>query len=239
MVCLQKVGEIGARNSMPERGALYTDHYKRDGRGLWIFDPVKREWSVSRTNRLALNHLGTAVRPSEPDWVYVVTQAGEFRAVNWRTEEVRTLEQAPRAMNSSYAGLEYWPDAEALIAFPRNKADENVNRVVCTYDLVARKWSTREVQGQAPKTYDINVVYDARNRVFVCFTDGFHYWYSPPENRWYKGSQKLADELTSRIKHRHAYDPVNNVHIVVADRWKTFAFKLAESPARLPTTRPH
>jgi hypothetical protein len=228
MLCLQKVGEIGGGYL---DGKVYTECYK--GTGLWAFDPVKREWSVSKKSGLAMNHVGTAIWPKEPDWVYLYAQTGEFRAVNWRTEEVRDLGRVPRGMPYSYAGLEYWPDREALVAFPKGPKDDPRNRLMCKYDLAGKRWDTVEVQGDAPDTYDINVVYDARSKAFVCCSGGSFFYYLPGENRWHKAATD-ASLLKGGVRHRHAYDPVNNVHVVVGGRWKTVAFKLADDPAKLP-----
>jgi hypothetical protein len=231
MICAQQVSGAGLGYGMDAAGfRAYV------GQGLWIFDPLKREWSVSKANGLALNHLGAAVWPKEPDWVYFYSQTGQFRAVNWKTEEVRDLGKPAPGMSSSYAGLEYYPDEEALVAFPKGPKDSPANRVMCTYNLVARKWTTAEVQGDAPNTYDINVVYDARNKVFVCLSGGVFYYYSPRERRWSKVDADTG--LTGTVRHHHVYDPVDNVHIVVGGRWKTVAFKLADQPDRLPSTRP-
>ena len=228
MLCLQRVGEIGGGYLDSK---VYTDCYK--GGGLWAFDPVKREWSVSKSSALAMNHVGTAIWPKEPDWVYVYAQTGEFRAVNRKTEEVRNLGRIAGGMGYSYAGLEYWPDEEALVAFPKGPKDNPKNHLMCKYDLAGKKWTTVEVQGDAPDTYDANVVYDSHNKAFVCCTGSGFYYYLPKENRWYKASADPA-LVQGGVRHRHAYDPVDNVHLVVAGRWKTVAFKLADDPAKLP-----
>jgi hypothetical protein len=239
MLCVQGVTSAGLGYGMDAKA--FVECYT--GMGLWIFDPVKRQWSVSKTNGLAVAYAGSAVWPKEPDWVYFYSMAGKFGAVNWRTEEVRDLGRIPAGF--SYVGLEYWPDEEALVAFPKGPRDAGdpdrfgtraKNRVMYRYGLAARKWTTVEVQGDAPATYDSNVVYDTRNRVFVCcsITDGFFHYYSPRENRWYKTDVKA----NANIRHHLVYDPVDNVHIVTASRWKTVAFKLSDEPGRLPGTRP-
>jgi hypothetical protein len=229
MICVQRVGEIGGSYL---DGKVYRECYK--GTGMWIFDPVKREWSVSRKSGLALNHVGAAVWPQEPDWIYFYSQRMEFRAVNWKTEEVRKLPRPARGMGSSYAGLQYWPEGEAMVAFPRGTKAAPANKYMCTFDLKTRTWSRAEVKGEAPNTYDINAVYDSRCRVFVCFQGEHFHYFVPATKTWHKVKAEAARVVGVRgVRHRHAYDPVNNVHLIVGRRWKTVAFKLAEKPESL------
>ncbi len=231
MICVQAVTSSG-----------YSYTPKKDwpwfwGSAIWIFDPVKREWSVIKKNGLALNHTGSAVWPKKPDWVYFYSQRPLFRAVNWKTGELRKLARPPRGgLAHSYAGLQYYPEEEALVAFPKGpKASGGKNKLIYKFDLKTEKWTTKEVQGDAPKTYDLNAVYDSRNKVFVVYDnkEAFHY-YSPRENRWYK-TKKVIDGVKG-IRHHHVYDPVDNVHIVLGSRWKTAAFKLSDKPGKLPGT---
>jgi hypothetical protein len=136
------------------------------------------------------------------------------------------------------AGLEYYPDGEALVAFPKGpKESGGRNRLFTKFDLRTAKWSTREVQGDAPSTHDKNAVYDSRNRVFVVYDnrEAFNY-YSPRENRWYKAKKVLAGKGVKMIRHHHIYDPVNNVHVIVGKPWKTAVFKLSDNPGELPGT---
>ncbi|GMV79378.1 MAG: hypothetical protein AMXMBFR7_05620 [Planctomycetota bacterium] len=232
MICTQLVGEIGGSYL---DGTVYKECYK--GSGLWTFDPVKREWSVSKKAGLAMNHVGSAVWPKEPDWIYFYAQTGTFRAVNWKTEEVRDLGKIPKGLPYSYAGLEYFPDEEALVALPRGPKETPQNKLFCKYDLKSGQWTTVETQGEAPATHDCNAVYDPRNRVFVVFAEGDFFYFSPRDNRWYKtGSNAEALVGEKMIRHRHDYDPVNNVHLIVGRGWKTVAFKLSDTPGSLPGT---
>ncbi len=203
------------------------------GRGLWKFDPVKREWSVSKANDLAGNHVSSAVWPREPDWIYVLGKKG-FRAVNWKTEEIRTLGKKPKGW-APLTGLEYYPEEEALVGFPKGSKKAPQNKLMVKYSLTAKKWTTAEVKGDAPVTHDLGTVWDPRNKVFVCCSRGFFYYFNPRENRWYKVSDKPAAGLKEggTVRHHHVYDPVNNVHIVLGGRWKTVAFKLADKPGNL------
>lgn len=232
MLCVQMVSGAGLGYGLDAK--VFASHYT--GTGLWIFDPVKKEWSVSKANGLALNHGGSATSPKEPDWVYFYDATGKFRAVNWKTEDLKDLGKVPKEMCYSYASLDYYPEEEALVAFPRGpKEAGGKNLVICKFDLKSQKWSTVNVQGDAPGTYDVNVVYDARNQVFVCYDNksDFHYFH-PRENRWHKvevGVQGVSD-----IRHHHIYDPVDNVHIVTGNRWKTIAFKLSDEPGKLSGT---
>ncbi|MHC4917249.1 MAG: Kelch repeat-containing protein [Planctomycetota bacterium] len=231
MLVVGGVGNAGYSSKLDNK--IFRECYT--GRGLWKFDPVKREWSVSKANGLAGSHVSSAIWPREPDWVYI--KGKDFRAVNWKTEEVRKLERPPKGW-VSLTGLEYYPEEEALVGFPKGSKKAPQNKLMLKYSLAAKKWSTTEVKGDAPGTHDVGTVYDPRSKVFVCCSGGYFYYYSPRENRWYKASGEVAEGLTEggTVKHRHDYDPVNNVHIVVGGRWKTVAFKLSDQPGKLPGT---
>ncbi|MEX0716936.1 MAG: hypothetical protein WD066_10125 [Planctomycetaceae bacterium] len=64
---------------------------------------------------------------------------------------------------------------------------------------------------------------------------GFFHYFDPAAKRWHKLEPKIDDALDNKnIRHRHVYDPVDNVHLVIAGGWKTFALKLSDKPGRLP-----
>jgi len=237
MLSVGWVGDIGAASKMPQKGAVYGQCYGK-GSGLWAFDPVKREWSVSKKAGLAFHHVGSAIWPKQPDWIYVYSQDTKFRAVNWRTEEVKELPPLPRDAWPGFVGMSYDPGAEIMLLFPSGKKDEK-NAVVYRFDPNKQQWSVKPVQGDAPDTKCTAAEYDERNKVFGCFSNSYFHYFDPRTDRWYKVDRKLDDSLKKEsLQYHHIYDPVDNVHIAVSDRWKTFAFKLSDTPGKLPGTAP-
>ena len=48
----------------------YRENYQ-GGSGLWLFDPVKKEWQVSKESGRALPYCLSALDPNQPDWIYM------------------------------------------------------------------------------------------------------------------------------------------------------------------------
>lgn len=237
LLSVEWVGDIGAASKMPQKGALYGQSYAK-GSGLWTFDPVKREWSVSKKAGVAFHHVGSAIWPKQPDWIYVYSMDGLFVSVNWRTEEVKKLPPLPRDAWPGFVGMAYDPGSDVLLLFPSGKKGEK-NAVVYRFDLNKQQWSVKPVQGDAPDTKSTTAVYDRRNRVFGCFSNGYFHYFDPRTDHWYKVNKQLDESLKKEsLQYHHIYDPINNVHIATVDRWKTFAFKLSDTPGKLPGTSP-
>lgn len=235
LIAVQRVGEIGAASKMPENGAIYNPCYVQ-GSGLWAFDPIKREWSVSKKSGLAFNHVGSAIWPKQPDWIYVYSMDGQFHAVNWRTEDVKSLPTLPKDAWLGFVGMAYDPGADVLILFPSgNKGAKN--NVVYRFDLNKQTWTSSPVQGEAPDTKSTTAIYDERNKVFGCFSNRYFHYFDPRTDRWYKVNTQLDESLKKEtLQYHHIYDPINNVHIAVTDKWTTFAFKLSDTPGKLSGT---
>lgn len=222
---------VGARSRMPGRGKFFRNNYQ-GGNGLWIFDPVKKEWRVSKKAKLVSTYGAGACDPKQPDWIYHFSPKLSHM-INWKTEETRKL---PRMHLLGYVGVAYNPDDKCFYAAPcSSRQPKNIK--IMKFDIAGNKWQTLTPTGDAPKTYDIDIVYNRPNKVFVCFSGGYAYYYSPRENKWYK-LDKLLDKALDNgpMRHHHVYDPVNNVHIATSSRWKTFAFKLSDTPGKLPGT---
>ncbi len=222
---------VGARSRMPGGGKFYRDNYM-GGSGLWIFDPVKREWRVSKKAGLVATYGAGACDPQRPDWVYHFGPKLSHM-INWKTEETRKL---PRMHLTGYVGVTYDPDDKCFYSAPCSSRQPR-NLKIMKFDISKNSWQALTPTGDAPKTYDIDIVYDRPNRVFVCFSRGYAYYYSPKDNKWYKLDRLLDAVLDNGpMRHHHVYDPVNNVHVATSSRWKTFAFKLSDNPGKLPGT---
>ncbi len=232
MICVQYQGGIGARARHPrmngEAGGHYRDHY-RGGSALWIFDPAAREWTHSARVGLAVPFAMSAVNPRRPELVYVFNSyRNDARAVNWRTGEAADLAKRPHsAVNHCVA---YCPGRHSLLDFPCEARE--ASKLIQEYDLASNRWEVLRPEGDLPKTYGRNVVYDSRNRVFVCLDAGRVHYYSRPENRWYRLEESLP---VQRAGYRHVYVPGENVHIILSgSAWKTWAYKLSDEPGDLP-----
>ncbi len=210
----------------------YRENYQ-GGSGLWIFDPVKREWSVSEKTGLAVSYCISEVSPNEPDWVYMWSSdmAGN-QAVNWKTGEARKVRDLPRK-SIGYAGVTWCPETNTFWCFPRKQT------AAWEYDPKADVWKTHEFKGEAPDTYDVNTVWDPVAGVFGLFSKGRFHYFSPRDLTWYHLETDLDKSLDNGpMRHHHIYDPVDNVHIAVAGRWKTMAFKFLDKSGSLPGTLP-
>lgn len=222
---------VGASSRMPGRGKFFRNNYQ-GGNGLWIFDPVKKEWKVSKKAGMVSTYGAGACDPGQPDWVYHFSPKLS-QMINWKTEEVKKL---PKMHLTGYVGVTYNPDDKCFYSAPcSSKQPKNLK--IMKFDISKKSWQTLTPTGDAPKTYDIDIVYNRPNRVFVCFSAGYASYYSPKENKWYK-LDKLLDKALDNgpMRHHHVYDPVNDVHIATSSRWKTFAFKFADKPGKLPGT---
>ncbi len=221
----------GAAGRMPEGGKLYRDNYQ-GGSGLWIFDPVKREWSVSKKAGLVSNYGSSVCDPQQPDWIYHWGYKS-IQMINWKTEETRGL---PNMTLGGLGGIAYNPEDRCFYVAPC-PVGQPKNTVIMKFDIKAGKWEKLTPAGDAPSTYDTNIVYDEINKVMVCFSQGLAHYYSPKENKWYKLDQQLGKDFDNRpMRHHHVYDPVDNVHIVTSTRWNTYAYKFSDQPGKLPGT---
>ena len=110
--------------------------------------------------------------------------------------------------------------------------------MISIFDPIKETWEHKTPTGELPHSYDRDIVWDELQKVFVCFPrkGGVHY-YSPAENKWYRPKVTgEVDELLRRVWHHHIYDPVNNVHIGIGYRWRTFAFKFSDKAGKFPGT---
>jgi len=153
--------------------------------------------------------------------------------INWKTEETKVV---PRVPLSGFVGVTFNPDDRCFYSAPCSSRQPK-NLKIMRFSIAANKWQALTPTGDAPRTYDIDIVYNPPNKVFVCFSRGYAYYYSTSENKWYK-LEKLLDKNLSNgpMRHHHIYDPINDVHIATASHWKTFAFKLSDTPGKLPGT---
>ncbi|MHC4914752.1 MAG: hypothetical protein ACYTGB_04605 [Planctomycetota bacterium] len=220
---------IGGRNRMPGRGKFYNDNYS-GGSGLWIFDPVKKEWRVSKKAGMVACYGAGAIDPRQPDWIYHFGKKTNHR-INWKTEETQKV---PSVRLRGCVGVSYNPGDHCFYTAPcSSKVPKST--VMMKLDAAKQSWQALTPTGDAPNTYDTALSYDDVSRVFVCFFDNHAYYYSPGENKWYKVEKPLGNPSLGRtFKHRVSYDPVNNVHILTASRWQTYAFKLSGTPGKLP-----
>ena len=221
---------------MPDQGKWYRSHYKA-GSGLWLFDPVEREWSVSEKDGLAAHYAMAECTPKQPDWIFVFGK-GANHAVNWKTGQVRKL-KAPSG-RGGFVGMTYYPVDESFLCFPCS-GKQPANTKILKYDIARDQWKEIPARGDVPFTFDINVVYDERQKVFACFSRGYFYYWSPAQEKWYKLQEQIDPRLDNRpVRHHHIYDPVNNLHIVLANvpnpRWLTIAFKFSDTPGKHPGT---
>jgi hypothetical protein len=222
----------GAASQMPQGGKLFRANYQ-GGSGLWVFDPLKKEWRVSKQAKLVSTYGAAAIDPKQPDWIYHFGWK-KNHMINWKTEETKKIPRAPLA---GFVGVTFNPDDRCFYSAPC-PCRQPKNLKIMKFDIAKNKWQTLTPTGDAPSTYDIDIVYNRPNKVFVCFSKGYAYYYSTSENKWYKLEKLLDKNLNNGpMRHRHIYDPVNDVHIITADRWKTFAFKLSDTPGKLPGTR--
>jgi hypothetical protein len=211
--------------------AGYRENYQGGG-GLWIFDPVKREWSVSEKDGLALSYCISEISPKAPDWIYMwSSDLGGNQAVNWKTGETKKVRDLPNK-SMGYAGVTWCPETGTFWCFPAKKAWE--------YDPQADAWKTHPVKGEVPNTYDVNPVWDPVAGVFGLFSGGKFHYFSTAELTWHGLAAELDKDLDNGpMRHHHVYDPVDNVHLAVSGRWKTLAFKFMDKPGSLPgTTQP-
>lgn len=218
-----------------QSGACPPDYAKdyQGGSGLWTFDPVKKEWSVSEKAGCAVGYCYADVSPKRPELIYFGSAFNDaFFCLNVKTLEVKKLADRISASAGSDMSMTWYPEKDTFLAFPSEPSGKTGVRVI-EYDPARNIWADRKAEGEAPNTYSINVPYDSANKVFVCFNNGFCHYYSPMENKWYKLDKKLE---MKRLYHHHVYDPVNNVHIAVGGQWETYAFKLSDEPGKLPGT---
>ena len=222
---------VGGRSRMPGRGEFYRNNYQ-GGSGLWIFDPVEKEWRVSKKAGLVSLYGVGNCNPKQPDWIYHFSPKLNHM-INWKTEETKEF---PAGNLRGFVGVAYHPDQKCFYSAPCS-SKEPKNTKMMKFDIAKNEWETLIPTGDAPTTYDIDIVYDPLNKVFVCFSKGHAYYYSPKDNKWYKVEKPLDEALDNGpMRHHHVYDPVNNVHIAVSSRWKTFAFKLSDAAGKLPGT---
>ncbi|HOX07958.1 MAG TPA: hypothetical protein PK280_16280, partial [Planctomycetota bacterium] len=179
----------------------------------------------------AVSYCISEVSPKSPDWVYMwSSDMGGSQAVNWKTGEVKKVRDLPRK-SIGYAGVTWCPETNSFWCFPSKTAWE--------YDLQADTWKTHQIKGEAPNTYDVNPVWDPIAGVFGLFSGGRFHYFSPRDLTWYKLDAELDKSLDNMpMRHHHIYDPVDNVHIAVAGRWKTMAFKFLDTSGSLPGTLP-
>jgi hypothetical protein len=233
MVSMQAQEFVGASYSMPGGEATYDANYK-GGTGLWIFDPVKREWTVSDKTGLATAYCYAEASPKRPELIYFGSAGrDDFFALNIKTLEVKKLASHMNVDTGGDMSMTWYPEKDTFLAFPTNPNGKTGCRVL-EYDPARNIWAELKPAGDAPSTYSINVAYDALNKVFVCFGDNRCFYLSPVENKWYKLDKQLP--IANRLFHHHVYDPVDNVHILVGDKWDTYAYKLSDEPGKLPGT---
>ena len=236
MLSLQAQEFIGAAYSMPEGGKFYRHHYQ-GGSGLWSFDPVKREWSVSERPGLASAYSIAELDGSQRDVVcFGSAQDSSFFALNLKTQEVRRLRPRPDYNRSADMSLTWCPDTKSFFTFPCSDSGKGAR--IFEYLPAADAWKERTFKGDAPNTYSINVVYDPRAKVLACFAGGAFCYFSPADDTWYKAPGKVE---MKRLFHHHVYDPVDNVHIAVGGGggtggWETYAYKFLDRSGSLPGT---
>lgn len=245
LICGQQVGSIGAKGKMPERDKLYKKYYG-GSTGLWMFDPLKKEWSVSPKNKLVANHGATATNPNAPDWFYIWGHEkkgnGSFK-VNYKTFEKIPLAKAPHSLgNGPDFSAEYYPERKSILIFPRknrqfpkDRKPSKIQAIIHEYNIAKNTWSVLKPTGDAPETHARNAVYDTLHKVFSVIshdTNQFHY-YDPRGNKWYKLDKKLTIEVYT---HHLIYSPVENIYISVGPRWKTYAYKFTNEKGKYEGT---
>jgi hypothetical protein len=171
------------------------------------------------------------VSAKRPNQIYYFNaQGGNFNVYDVQTKELKKLARHEK-LGATDMSMTWYPEKDTFLCFPCS--ERGTSSKIYEYNPASNAWTVHATEGDAPNTYSINVAYDALNKVFACFSDGYFHYYSPPQNKWYKLPQKFE---IKRLFHHHIYDPVDNVHLAVGGRWETYAFKLSDEPGKLPGT---
>ncbi|MCW8129495.1 MAG: hypothetical protein KIS92_03845 [Planctomycetota bacterium] len=203
----------------------YRENYL-GGSGLWLFDPVKKEWQVGKEEGRSVMYCISEADPEMPDWIYMWSSdlAGN-QAVNWKTGEVKRISDIPRKY-IGYASVTYCPLTKTFWCFPKGRAWE--------YNTRTDKWTVHDLKGDEVGTHDVALAWDSVAEVFGLFSAGKFHYISPKEVAWHTLDVELDPDLDNKpMRHHHIYDPVNNVHIATTARWKTVAFKFVNKPGNL------
>ncbi|PCJ63467.1 MAG: hypothetical protein COA79_01255 [Planctomycetota bacterium] len=232
VILLSSMEFIGGRSQMPNRGKDYRANYQ-GGTGLWIFDVLKKEWIVLKNKSGMVSTYGSgAITPKKPNWAYHFGYRIKHK-INLLTGESVKM---PSGKLVGYPGLNYCPEDGKFYASPCTSKMPHA-KLVCIFDPMKEVWLYKTPTGSLPFSYDRDMVWDSLQKVFVCFTTKGVRYYSPVENKWY--DLKAENEEIGKHKalwHHHIYDPINNVHIGINPKWKTFAFKFDDKGGVLPGT---
>ncbi|PCJ56793.1 MAG: hypothetical protein COA79_17725 [Planctomycetota bacterium] len=228
-------GRIVSVQAQEFRGASiknYSENYK-GGSGLWIFDPSKKEWSVSKKTGLAIPYSLSAFDPNQPEIIFMGRSTHMhnkcFFKLNWKTETVSLLSSAPATQNDT--NLVFFPDRKSIFLFIDEKGKRKSN--VYEYSIKDNKWKTLNPKGTPPKLYSLGVVYDSKHKVLSAFYDGIFHYYSPVTNQWY--AQKEKHEM-GRLFHHIIYNPIDNVYLMCGGKWNSYIYKFSDKPGEFEGT---
>ncbi|MCW8131022.1 MAG: hypothetical protein KIS92_11790 [Planctomycetota bacterium] len=131
---------------------------------------------------------------------------------------------------SAYSGtLVYYPPDQCMYAIPDSKGiwKLELNRE----DFRKSKITAIEASGEKPKGSECAFAYDPVTKTLVGGVLENKFWaYDPAKNTW-TSTEIAGAKIGTMTFHCLAYDPVNNVFIIIANR-RTYAFRYKAAPKK-------